>query len=106
MRLEELQSEVNEIRQALNNNDNENLKEEFGDALWDLTFLMVIAEEQKLFEAKEVIETVLKKFNRRKPWIFNGEQLTAEEEDRRWKEAKRKEKELRSTQKGCSKKTY
>ncbi|MBC8500836.1 MAG: hypothetical protein ISS25_02160 [Nanoarchaeota archaeon] len=92
-RLEEFQSEVNEIKKALENNDFENLKEELGDALWDLIFMIAIAEEQKIFTGKEVINNVIEKFKRRKPWIFNGEKLDVEEEVRRWDKTKEIEKE-------------
>jgi len=92
-RLEEFQSEVNEIKKALENKDFENLKEELGDALWDLIFMIAIAEEQKIFTGKEVINNVIEKFKRRKPWIFNGEKLDVEEEVRRWDKTKEIEKE-------------
>ncbi|NQU98216.1 nucleotide pyrophosphohydrolase [Candidatus Woesearchaeota archaeon] len=91
-RLKELQSEVDEIKKALENDDIENLKDELGDALLDLIFMIVIAEEQGLFNGKEVIDNTVTKIKRRKPWIFNGEKVSKEEENRRWNETKKLEK--------------
>ena len=88
----ELKGEVAELGEAIKNNDVENLKEEIGDSIWDLLFLAVIAEEYGYFSMKEVIQTSIEKLKRRKPWIFTGEDLTVEEERKRWKEAKSKEK--------------
>jgi nucleoside triphosphate diphosphatase len=95
IRAEELEKEVAEIRLAIKNNDIENLKEELGDTLWDLLFLIVIAEEKQIFTAQDVIDGAIQKLQRRKPWIFNGEKLTKEEEHRRWLEIKRIEKNLK-----------
>ncbi|MBU1201146.1 MAG: nucleotide pyrophosphohydrolase [Nanoarchaeota archaeon] len=92
-RAEELYKEVLEIKQALENDDVKNLREELGDALWDLLFMIVIAEEQKLFSGKEVINDAMEKLKRRKPWIFTGKKLSKEEESKLWNEIKKKEKE-------------
>ena len=72
-RHKELESEVFEIKMSLEKEDMKNFKEELGDSLLDLLFLMVIAEEKELFTAKDVIEGVITKIKRRKPWIFSGE---------------------------------
>jgi len=91
-RYEDLEREVHELKLAIDKNDDENLKEELGDALWDLLFLMIIAEEKGKFTSKEVIEGAMDKLKRRKPWIFEGKEISMEEETERWHEAKRKEK--------------
>jgi len=91
-RQNELLKEVAELGAAIAKDDVENMREELGDALWDLLFLFILAEEKKLFTAKEVIEDAMAKLKRRKPWIFTKERLTREEEYERWQEAKRKEK--------------
>ncbi|MAG39243.1 hypothetical protein CMO90_04115 [Candidatus Woesearchaeota archaeon] len=92
-RIEELSSEIEEIKQAIEKNDTENLREELGDALWDLLFLIIIAEEKKLFTGKEVISETIEKLKRRKPWIFNGEKVSVEEEIKRWNKTKILEKQ-------------
>ncbi|MBN2051966.1 hypothetical protein JW756_00510 [Candidatus Woesearchaeota archaeon] len=52
-RFEELTKEIEEIKQALEKNDVNNLEEELGDALWDLLALIVISEDKYGFEAKK-----------------------------------------------------
>jgi uncharacterized protein YabN with tetrapyrrole methylase and pyrophosphatase domain len=91
-RVKEFAGEAQEIVEAVEKLDDENLKEELGDALWDLLFLFVLAEEKKLFTAKDVIEGAIAKLHRRKPWIFDGEKVSKEEELRRWAETKKQEK--------------
>lgn len=89
-----LTDEVQEIRQAIENKDIENLKEELGDALMDLLFLTIIAEEEGHFTTKEVIEGVNTKLIRRKPWVFGHETISNKEEAvRRWNEIKALEKQ-------------
>ncbi len=92
-RAEELLGEVKEVKLALENEDYDNLREELGDALWDLMFMIVIAEEKNLFLGKDVIEEALAKLRRRKPWIFTGEKVTKAEESRIWNDVKQKEKD-------------
>ena len=91
-RFEHLVKEVDEIGHALKNNDTANLREELGDALWGVLFLMIITEEQGLFSSKDVITDAMLKLKRRKPWILTGEQMSAEEELARFKAAKQQEK--------------
>lgn len=92
-RMEQLKEEVEEVAQALKNNDMENFKEEMGDVMWDLLGLIVLAEEKNICTGKEVIEGAIAKLKRRKPWIFNDEELTEEQEKERGQQAKRLEKE-------------
>jgi NTP pyrophosphatase (non-canonical NTP hydrolase) len=91
-RFAELKGEISELGEAIKNNDLKNLKEEIGDSFWDLLFLAVIAEEKGYFSMENVIETSIEKLRRRKPWIFTGEDITMDEERKRWEEAKFKEK--------------
>jgi NTP pyrophosphatase (non-canonical NTP hydrolase) len=87
----QLHSETDEIIQAVKKNDIENLKEELGDALWDIMFISIIAEEKGFFTFKDTINAALEKIERRKPWIATGEKISIEEEQKRWKEIKQKE---------------
>lgn len=87
-----LQEEVEEMIGAIKNEDYQNLQEELGDIIWDALTIAAIAEEKTLFTTQQVLSRVSAKIKRRKPWIFTNEKLGAEEESRRWKEAKKREK--------------
>lgn len=89
-RFEELRKEIEEVGVALKNDDMKNFEEEIGDCLWDLLFLIVIAEEKGLFTGRDVVEGSIAKLKRRKPWIFEGEAVkSVEEEIELWNRAKR-----------------
>jgi NTP pyrophosphatase (non-canonical NTP hydrolase) len=91
----QLKSEVEEILEAIEKGDFENLKEEIGDSFWDLMCLCVIAEEKGKFTKDEVIAQVMEKYHRRKPYIKEGKTVSKEEELRIWQEVKKKEKEIK-----------
>lgn len=90
-RAKELQGEVEEMIKGFEKNDLDNFKEEVGDVLWDLMALMVIAEEKEILDTKNIIEEIITKLNRRKPWLSGGKKVTKEEELRIWKEIKSSE---------------
>jgi len=92
VRYEELVKEVEEIRLALEKKDDENLKEELGDVVWDLFCLMIIAEEEYGFAAESIVGDAMAKLKRRKPWLLTDKTVPKEEELRIWNEAKKKEK--------------
>ena len=91
--LRELESEVKELRAALKKKDTENIREEYGDVVWDTLMFGVIAEEKGLFKIKGAVEGAHAKLVRRKPWVFGGEKVsTSAEAVRRWNEIKALEK--------------
>ncbi len=92
-RVQMLHEEVQEVLQALGNEDLVNLKEELGDVIWDAVAVAVIAEEKGLFSTEEVLHDVVDKFKQRKPWIFKDIPVSIKEESRLWIEAKKKEKQ-------------
>jgi nucleoside triphosphate diphosphatase len=98
-KIDELSGEIDELKLALKNHDMENLKEEMGDTLWDLLALMIIAEEKGDFSAQDIVKSSIDKLKRRKHWMFEGKQVTREEEFRIWSEAKQKEKSERKNEK-------
>jgi uncharacterized protein YabN with tetrapyrrole methylase and pyrophosphatase domain len=53
-------------------NDYENLKEELGDVLLQVIFQAEIANELKLFNFDEIVDTLNKKLIRRHPHVFEG----------------------------------
>lgn len=85
---EEIISEVKEISKAVSEKDYENLKEELGDLLWDTLAMILIAERDGYFKAKEVVNSIIRKMKKRKPYIFEKKQVTMEEATKIWKEAK------------------
>ena len=89
-RLTELKKEVEEVFEAVEKNDINNLHEELGDVMWDLLAAMVIAEEKYNFDIKKTLQDTINKMKQRKPWIFNNEVITVEEEIQRFAEIKTK----------------
>lgn len=72
----------------------ENMQEELGDLLLQVVMHSEIAEEEKLFTIKDVIQTVSEKMIRRHPHVFGTIQAdTAEEVLDNWEDIKKKEKE-------------
>jgi len=92
-----LQEEAQEVVDAINNKDDDNLKEELGDLLLQVVFHAAIAAEQNRFDITDVIEGINQKLIRRHPHVFAGAPAaTPEEALRRWREIKKKEKESKS----------
>lgn len=72
--------ESEEIQEAIEKEDWENLKEEVGDVLFNLCLLMQIAEEMGHFTAKDVTDTCEKKLIARHTWVFGDDEATTPEE--------------------------
>jgi tetrapyrrole methylase family protein/MazG family protein len=64
--------ETYEVIEAIDNNDNELLKEELGDLLLQPVFHAAIAEEQGEFTMDDVIAAICDKLVRRHPHVFGG----------------------------------
>ena len=62
--------EAREVRQAILKGDMENLCEELGDVLWNVVFLITLAEEEGLFKARDVREGIYRKMIHRHPHVF------------------------------------
>lgn len=89
-----LSDECQEVLDAIDNKDMENLCEELGDVLLNLVMQARIAEEEGVFTMNEVVDGVCRKMIRRHPHVFGDKKaLTPEESLRLWKEMKQKEKE-------------
>lgn len=85
--------EANEVVEAIEKKDYDNLKEELGDLLHNILFIANIAEEKNLFAIKDVIEDIHSKLIRRHPHIFGNEKAsTPEEAAKIWKKVKMAEK--------------
>jgi tetrapyrrole methylase family protein / MazG family protein len=94
--LKYLFSEAREVKEAVKNNDLENLKEELGDILLQVVFHSQIAKENGAFDISDVIDGINKKLIRRHPHVFGDEKLkTPKDVLRRWKEIKLLEKQAK-----------
>jgi NTP pyrophosphatase (non-canonical NTP hydrolase) len=93
--VEYIRSEADELLAAVANGDRENLKEELGDLLFDVVVCMLLAERSGSFQAHEVMDDVVAKMQRRKPFVFDGTRVTVEEAKRQWAQEKAREKRAR-----------
>ena len=86
--------EAYEVSDAITRNDYKNLKEELGDVLLQVIFQAEIANELKLFNFEEIVDSLNKKLIRRHPHVFEGARkpLSAQEQTQAWDAIKAKEK--------------
>ena len=93
---EDLLEEAEEVGEALDNKDDENLREEIGDLMFNIVLLATIAEEEGRFEFKDVLKDVANKIISRHTWVFGDDKVTTPEEALEiWAKNKAKEKELK-----------
>lgn len=86
--------EAYEVSEAIANKDYENLREELGDVLLQVIFQAEIANELKLFNFDEIVDTLNKKLIRRHPHVFEGapKPLSTQEQTQAWDAIKAQEK--------------
>ena len=85
--------ETYEVVDAIHNQDWPNLKEELGDLLFQVIFYSQMAQEQGLFDFREVVETVNEKLTRRHPHVFSDAKFADEAElNANWEREKSLEK--------------
>ena len=90
--LEFIESEVHEVRQAIENGDHENLREELGDVMFQLIMVAQIAKENDYFNMDDVIKDIDVKIRDRHTWVFGDDKVeTAEQAIALWKKNKAKE---------------
>ncbi len=88
-----LTDEADEVIQAVEQNDMENLCEELGDVLLQVVMYSQIAQEQGLFTLEDVTDGICRKMVRRHPHVFgDAKALTPEASLELWNEIKRQEK--------------
>lgn len=86
--------EANELIQAIDSGDTENLCEELGDVLLQVVFHSEMASEEGYFNISDVITEVCEKLIRRHPHVFGDDNAyTQQQAIEAWEEAKKKEKE-------------
>lgn len=84
--------EAYEVVETIDENNLQELKKELGDILLHVVFHSNIAEEEKAFTLKEVIEGITEKLIRRHPHIFSdAEAGTAEQVKQNWEKLKMQE---------------
>lgn len=89
--------EAYEVREAISNNDYDNLKDELGDLLLQIVFHSKIAEESKLFCFEDVVQNICTKIVERHPHVFGDAKIeTVNEQLESWEDIKAKERENRS----------
>ena len=88
-----LQNESQELIDAIQNKDDENMKEELGDVLLQVLMHSQIAAEEGKFTIEDVIQGLYDKLHRRHPHVFgaHARAATPEEALALWKEMKKKE---------------
>ena len=90
-----LQNESQELIDAINNKDDENMKEELGDVLLQVLIHSQIAAEEGKFTIDDVIQGLYDKLHRRHPHVFgeHAKAVSPEEALAVWREMKKKERE-------------
>ena len=95
-----LRNECEEVVQAIEQQDEENLCEELGDVLLQVLLHARIAEEEGLFTMADVVNGLAEKMVRRHPHVFGNEEYGSPEQNQaRWEEIKRQEKEAKKRRK-------
>lgn len=88
-----LANETQEVFEAVDNQDMENLCEELGDVLLQVVLNSQIASEQGLFTIDDVIDGLCRKMVRRHPHVFGDRKVNSVEEGLAlWNEIKLQEK--------------
>lgn len=89
-----LKNESQEVLDAIDNRDYENLKEELGDVLLQVVMNSEIASEKGLFDFNDVVQGICEKLIRRHPHVFGDEKRpsTPEESLKLWRKVKEMEK--------------
>ena len=91
-----LREESEEVVAAIENKDDENLREELGDLLLNIVMQANISEEEGKFTISDVIKEVNDKLIRRHPHVFGDKKANTPEEGLAvWKSVKEQEKKLK-----------
>ncbi len=94
--LKGVEEEAHEVKQAIENGDHSNLREELGDLLFQIVMIAQIAEEHKYFKMSDVLVDIDHKIRSRHTWVFGEDKATTPEEALAlWKINKQKEKEAK-----------
>ncbi len=90
--------ESHELLEAIDNDDPRNIKEELGDLLFQILFLVNFYEEDNQFTLSDVIDSISQKMIRRHPHVFGDSDIQCEKELRKnWDSIKAAEKNTHDT---------
>jgi uncharacterized protein YabN with tetrapyrrole methylase and pyrophosphatase domain len=76
---EETRKEIKELFEALKEKDDDHIKEELGDAIWELVVLATIANEDGRFTLEDTLDGIAAKVIRRHPHVFGGKKAATVE---------------------------
>ena len=83
-----------EVADAIERNAMDELRHELGDLLFQVVFHARMAEEQGLFDFKDVVTSISSKLERRHPHVFGDEKVSsAEEQTQVWEQYKEQERQ-------------
>lgn len=93
-----LTDEAQEVLDAIDNKDDENLCEELGDLLLQVVMNAQVANERGAFTFNDVLQVLVDKLIRRHPHVFGDEErpTTPEQSLALWRKVKEKEKALKN----------
>ncbi len=92
-----LLEEAHEVAAAIDGGDNDELREELGDLLFQVAFLARMAEEEGIFDFDQVANEVVDKMIARHPHVFGDEVAeTAAEVRKQWEHRKQADREDKS----------
>ena len=87
-----LVEEAYEVLEAIDENNDDALREELGDLLLQVVFHAQIASENKIFDIAKIIDAISEKLVRRHPNVFGDVKIkTAEEQSINWERLKKQE---------------
>ena len=88
-----LKEECQEVLDAIDSQDMENLCEELGDVLFQVMIHSQIAAENGDFTIADVVDGICEKMIRRHPWVFGDVKLSSVQEGKElWQKIKEQEK--------------
>lgn len=94
---EDVLGEVEELKEAVEKEDFENIKEEIGDVIWSTVLMAKVAQAEGKFNLEDSLKEINEKMIRRHPHVFgDAKATTVEEACRLVEEEKMKEKKRSS----------
>ena len=84
--------EAHEVLEAIDEGTDEEIIEELGDLFYTIIFYAKVAEREKRFSLKEILDTLRKKLVRRHPHVFGDAKNDMATIENNWEKIKREEK--------------